>query len=114
MTEVVGLWESVSDDESEDKVNIGEVQSTPTPGESPLAQSLVSFVGSCSINLLLPFLNGMMLGFGELFAHELCWRFNWFNHRNKGYKVFPESRKIAALEETSSPAARGRVATKFL
>ena len=39
MTEVVGLWESVSDDESEDKVNIGEVQSTPTPGESPLAQS---------------------------------------------------------------------------
>ncbi|CAD6643508.1 XXYS1_4_G0029180.mRNA.1.CDS.1 [Saccharomyces cerevisiae] len=113
MTEVVGFWESVSDEESEDK-DCMEVQNTVSADESPLVQSLVSFVGSCSINLLLPFLNGMMLGFGELFAHELCWRFNWFNHRNKGYKVYPESRKIAALKEISSPGTRGRVASKFL
>ena len=86
MTEAVGFWESVSDDESQDK-GCMEVHNTPSSDESPLVQSLVSFVGSCSINLLLPFFNGMMLGFGELFAHELCWRFNWFNHRNKGYKA---------------------------
>ncbi|CAI4051067.1 hypothetical protein SKDZ_15G1280 [Saccharomyces kudriavzevii ZP591] len=113
MTEVVSLWESVSDDESQEKGSM-ELQSTPDSDESSRVQSLVSFVGSCSINLFLPFLNGMMLGFGELFAHELCWRFNWFNHRNKGYKVYPESRKVAAMEEISSPAARGRLATKFL
>ncbi|QHS76094.1 Mim1p [Saccharomyces paradoxus] len=113
MTEAVGFWESVSDDESQDK-GCMEVHNTPSSDESPLVQSLVSFVGSCSINLLLPFFNGMMLGFGELFAHELCWRFNWFNHRNKGYKVYPESRKIAALKEISSPATGARAATKFL
>ncbi|CAI4051314.1 hypothetical protein N7582_005169 [Saccharomyces uvarum] len=113
MTEVVSFWESSSDDESQDKRDM-EVQRTPDSDEGRLVQGLVSFMGSCSINLLLPFLNGMMLGFGELFAHELCWRFNWFNRRNKGYKVYPESRKVAAFNEPSSPAVRGRTATKFL
>ena len=32
-----------------------------------------------AINLLLPFVNGLMLGFGELFANELAWRFGWSN-----------------------------------
>ena len=30
-----------------------------------------------AINLLLPFVNGLMLGFGELFANELAFRFGW-------------------------------------
>jgi hypothetical protein len=30
-----------------------------------------------AINLLLPFVNGLMLGFGELFAHELAFRWGW-------------------------------------
>lgn len=30
-----------------------------------------------AINLLLPFVNGMMLGFGELFAHEAAFRLGW-------------------------------------
>lgn len=30
-----------------------------------------------AINVLLPFVNGMMLGFGELFANELAFRFGW-------------------------------------
>ncbi|EJS41802.1 mim1p [Saccharomyces arboricola H-6] len=113
MTEVVNFWESVSDDESQGK-DCMEIQGTPDSDEGPLMQSLMSFMGSCSINLLLPFLNGMMLGFGELFAHELCWRCNWFNHRNKGYKVYPESRKMTALRETPGLSARDKVATKFL
>jgi hypothetical protein len=29
------------------------------------------------INLFLPFINGLMLGFGELFAHELAFRLGW-------------------------------------
>ncbi|SCU78963.1 LAMI_0A06744g1_1 [Lachancea mirantina] len=51
------------------------------------------FAGSCSVNLLLPFVNGLMLGFGELVAHELCWKFQWFSRRNRGYKIYPESRR---------------------
>lgn len=30
-----------------------------------------------AINLLLPFINGLMLGFGELFAHEAAFRLGW-------------------------------------
>jgi len=30
-----------------------------------------------AINLLLPFVNGLMLGFGELFAHEFAFRLGW-------------------------------------
>ncbi|CCE64449.1 hypothetical protein TPHA_0H02460 [Tetrapisispora phaffii CBS 4417] len=55
-------------------------------------QQLVRFVRSCSINLLLPFINGLMLGFGELFAHEISWRYSIFRRENKGYRVFPERR----------------------
>jgi hypothetical protein len=30
-----------------------------------------------AINLILPFVNGLMLGFGELFAHEAAFRLGW-------------------------------------
>lgn len=33
----------------------------------------------CLINLFLPFVNGLMLGFGELFAHEAAYRIGWSN-----------------------------------
>ncbi|KAF4120726.1 Outer membrane protein TOM13 [Geosmithia morbida] len=47
-----------------------------------------SLVRGAAINLLLPFINGMMLGFGELFAHEAAFRLGW-----GGTKVFPMSRR---------------------
>lgn len=34
-------------------------------------------VRGAAINLVLPFINGMMLGFGELFAHEAAYRLGW-------------------------------------
>ncbi|KFH46526.1 Mitochondrial import protein-like protein [Hapsidospora chrysogenum ATCC 11550] len=49
-----------------------------------------SLVRGAAINLLLPFINGMMLGFGELFAHEAAFRLGW-----GGTKVFPMSRRRA-------------------
>lgn len=39
--------------------------------------TLKEFVVSCVINCFLPFVNGMMLGFGEIFAHELGFRWGW-------------------------------------
>jgi hypothetical protein len=35
-----------------------------------------ALVGALSINLLLPFVNGVMLGFGEIFAKDIV--MNWF------------------------------------
>ncbi|TGJ86223.1 hypothetical protein E0Z10_g2523 [Xylaria hypoxylon] len=49
-----------------------------------------SLLRGVAINLLLPFINGMMLGFGELFAHEAAFRLGW-----GGTKVFPASRRRA-------------------
>ncbi|KAI0017132.1 TOM13-domain-containing protein [Xylariomycetidae sp. FL0641] len=47
-----------------------------------------SMVRGAAINLFLPFINGMMLGFGELFAHEAAFRLGW-----GGTRVFPLSRR---------------------
>ncbi|QLL34021.1 hypothetical protein HG536_0F03460 [Torulaspora globosa] len=64
-------------------------------------RSLVRFAGSCAVNLVLPFVNGLMLGFGELLAHELAWRNNLFDRvRNRGYRVYPPRRVQAAREKT--------------
>ena len=67
------------------------------------SQQLVRFIKSCSINLFLPFINGLMLGFGELVAHEISWRNNWFSRTfNKGYRIFPESRKTSEQPKAKS------------
>ncbi|KAM3511007.1 hypothetical protein MY11210_005343 [Beauveria gryllotalpidicola] len=49
-----------------------------------------SLLRGTAINILLPFINGMMLGFGELFAHEAAFRLGW-----GGTKVFPLQRRKA-------------------
>ena len=41
------------------------------------------------INLFLPFVNGLMLGFGELFAHEAAFRLGWSN--TKVYGIYMSS-----------------------
>lgn len=49
--------------------------------ESPVVvyrpPTIISLVRTAAINLILPFINGLMLGFGELFAHELAFRWGW-------------------------------------
>ncbi|KAG2415835.1 hypothetical protein HFD88_007027 [Aspergillus terreus] len=54
-----------------------------------------SILRGAAINLFLPFVNGLMLGFGELFAHEAAYRLGW-----SGTKVFP-------LHRRSRPAGPG-------
>ncbi|KAJ4388913.1 hypothetical protein N0V93_006375 [Gnomoniopsis smithogilvyi] len=47
-----------------------------------------SILRGVAINLILPFINGMMLGFGELMAHEAAFRLGW-----SGTRIFPLSRR---------------------
>lgn len=53
----------------------------PSSSSSPLIlyspPTLWSIVRGAAINLLLPFVNGLMLGFGELFAHEVAFQLGW-------------------------------------
>ncbi|KAF6829500.1 mitochondrial outer membrane [Colletotrichum plurivorum] len=67
---------------------------SPPSSNSPIIlykpPTLWGVLRGAAINLLLPFINGMMLGFGELFAHEAAFRLGW-----GGTKVFPMSRRRA-------------------
>lgn len=55
--------------------------SPPSSSSSPIVlykpPTIWSIIRGTAINLLLPFVNGMMLGFGELFAHEAAFRLGW-------------------------------------
>lgn len=48
---------------------------------SPRVPSFKDILISSAINLVLPFINGMMLGFGEIFAHELGFKWGWASAR---------------------------------
>lgn len=57
---------------------------SPSPNTNPGARMVIyspptlwSLGRSAAINVLLPFINGLMLGFGELFANELAFRLGW-------------------------------------
>lgn len=51
---------------------------TPLPVDYTLPiQRIVTILTRTTINMFLPFINGMCLGFGEIFAHELGFRWGW-------------------------------------
>jgi hypothetical protein len=54
------------------------IRSIPSRNVLNEGSSLGSLLASLSINLLLPFINGLMLGFGEIIAHEIGFHYNWF------------------------------------
>jgi len=55
--------------------------SPPSSSTSPMIlyspPTVWGLLRGAAINLLLPFINGLMLGFGELFAHEAAFRLGW-------------------------------------
>jgi hypothetical protein len=55
--------------------------SPPSSSSSPMIlyspPTLWGLLRGAAINLFLPFVNGLMLGFGELFAHEAAFRLGW-------------------------------------
>ncbi len=69
-----------SDSENYDANN----ESSPSPpssSSSPLIlyspPTIWGLLRGAAINLVLPFINGLMLGFGELLAHEAAYRLGW-------------------------------------
>ena len=63
-----------------------EISASPPSSSSPAVilyqpPTLWSLLRGATINLFLPFVNGMMLGFGELFAHEAAFRLGWSGTR---------------------------------
>lgn len=69
--------------------------SPPSSSSSPLIlyspPTIWGLIRGAAINLLLPFVNGLMLGFGELLAHEAAFRLGWSGtkvcHLLRGYRI---------------------------
>lgn len=61
--------------------NLSPSPETNSASSSPLIlykpPTVWGLIRGAAINLVLPFINGMMLGFGELFAHEAAYRLGW-------------------------------------
>ncbi|KAH7413834.1 outer membrane protein TOM13-domain-containing protein [Phaeosphaeria sp. MPI-PUGE-AT-0046c] len=101
-----------SDSENYDANNELSPSSSPPSSSSPLIlykpPTLWGLARGAAINLLLPFVNGLMLGFGELVANELAFRLGW-----SGTKIFPthrgESRRVGpGVEMRADPVERRR------
>lgn len=81
--------------DSEDYSANNEMSSSPpSSSSSPMIlykpPTIWGILRGAAINLLLPFVNGLMLGFGELFAHEAAFRLGWSNTK-VCYKVLNHS-----------------------
>ena len=70
-----------------------DVSASPESSSSPplvlyRPPTIWGLLRGAAINLLLPFINGMMLGFGELFAHEAAFRLGWSGTRVRSTRRF--------------------------
>ncbi|KAK5137773.1 hypothetical protein LTR08_007345 [Meristemomyces frigidus] len=81
--------------------------SEPSPMILYSPPTIWSILRGAAINILLPFVNGLMLGFGELFAHEAAYQLGWANT-----KVFPNTRSSRSIgpgvEVRDDPVERRR------
>ncbi|KAH7396330.1 outer membrane protein Tom13 [Pyrenochaeta sp. MPI-SDFR-AT-0127] len=86
--------------------------SPPSSSSSPLIlykpPTIWGLLRGAAINLVLPFINGLMLGFGELVANEAAFRLGW-----SGTKIFPthrsDSRRVGpGVEMRADPVERRR------
>ena len=71
--------------------------SPPSSSSSPMIlyspPTLWGLLRGAAINLLLPFINGLMLGFGELFAHEAAFRLGWGGTKVRAFSTILLAKK---------------------
>ena len=74
-----------SDSENYDDSNNDISPSPPSSSRRPMIMyqppTFWSLLRGAAINLVLPFVNGLMLGFGELLAHEAAFRLGWSTYK---------------------------------
>ncbi|EXJ60803.1 hypothetical protein A1O7_04956 [Cladophialophora yegresii CBS 114405] len=86
-------------------------QSSDNNGSRPVIiyqpPTVWSILRGAAINLILPFVNGMMLGFGELLAHEFAFRLGW-----NSINIWPRHRSSRSVgpgvERREDPIERRR------
>jgi YidC/Oxa1 family membrane protein insertase len=88
--------------DSEQYSGAEELSTSPPSSNSPpiilyRPPTVWSLMRGAAINLFLPFINGMMLGFGELFAHEVAFRLGWGGTRVRFFSVTHDSFPVSSL-----------------
>ncbi|KUL92130.1 hypothetical protein ZTR_02215 [Talaromyces verruculosus] len=98
-TERIELYDSaitVPSDSENYSANNELSSSPPSSSSSPVIlykpPTLWGLLRGTAINVLLPFVNGLMLGLGELIAHEAAFRLGWTNT-----KIFPTYRRTTPV-----------------
>lgn len=80
--------------------------SPPSSSSSPVIlytpPTIWGLMRGAAINLVLPFINGLMLGFGELFAHEIAFRLGWSGTK-VSHKSTPLTRRLRCLQRQAAP-----------
>lgn len=100
------LTESAMTIPSDSEQYSGNDDISPSPPSSSSSPPMILYtpptfwglLRGAAINLLLPFINGLMLGFGELFAHEAAFRLGWGG--TKVWELFAMICCGTALRET--------------
>ncbi|KAG5360337.1 Mitochondrial import protein 1 [Yarrowia sp. B02] len=76
------------EEESDEQLTVEDEQYTG-PRITFSLPAIGRFLGRCCINLVLPFINGMMMGFGELVAHEIGFAWGMSGARVRRKRVAP-------------------------
>lgn len=100
--EDISHTESIIHDGREELEELGELDDEEYERQANTTQTIIplDFFGILrkgAINLVLPFINGVMLGFGEIFAHEIGFRYGFF-----GARVYPPRRQAQAQAQRKS------------
>lgn len=84
---------TIPSDSENYSANNGRSPSPPSSSNSPLIlyspPTIWGLLRGAAINLLLPFINGLMLGFGELLAHEAAFRLGWSGTKVRRLRIYP-------------------------
>ncbi|CAK9437304.1 uncharacterized protein LODBEIA_P16820 [Lodderomyces beijingensis] len=85
----------------------------PSPSSPLSSLSIWDIFKKSAINLVLPFINGMMLGFGEILAHEIGFHYKWH-----GAKIEPPRRAQQQQQQQQpqpqQPRRQAQAASRYL
>ena len=110
-SESIPLTESSMTIPSDSEQYSGNDELSPSPAPSSSNSPVILYspptlwglLRGAAINLVLPFVNGLMLGFGELFAHEAAFRLGWGGTK-VSYIPVEEKRRYTGVHDGSGKA----------
>ncbi|RDW26837.1 outer membrane protein TOM13-domain-containing protein [Yarrowia lipolytica] len=95
------------EEESDEQLTEEGEQYAPGPRITFSMPAIGRFLGRCCINLVLPFINGMMMGFGELVAHEIGFAWGMSGARVRRKRVAPGVEEV--YEDETQPDGQRRL-----